>query len=152
MARRYQPPSRASSGWALPRWRVACFGRPVSYRVLVVDDEPGMRHMLAEVIGGMGHAVVTAADGAEALERLRYAEELPCAILIDMTMPHMDGRQLAAALRSDPAWSKIPFALIGTNPAHEREASALGARSWLAKPIDVDRLMSALKDLCGILA
>lgn len=121
----------------------------MSHRVLVVDDEPAVRHRLAEVIGGEGHAVITAADGAEALERLRYAQQLPCAILIDMMMPHMDGRQLAAAIRADPAWSKIPFALIGTNPAHEREAFALGARRWLGKPINLDRLLEAIEDLCG---
>lgn len=124
----------------------------MNHRVLVVDDEPGMRHALSEAIGADGHAVVTAADGAEALERLRYAQHLPCAILIDMLMPRMDGRQLAAAIRADPAWSKIPFAMIGTNPAHEREASALGARCWLAKPIELDRLLGAIEDLCGAAA
>lgn len=67
-------------------------------KVLVVDDEPGIRDLLREVLIEEGHEVVTARDGLEALEVLQGADEY--LVLLDLMMPRLDGRGVLHALES----------------------------------------------------
>src|SRR4051812_24846232 len=68
-------------------------------RVLVVDDDPMVRDTLAHVLADEGYVVDTAIDGADALECVRLAR--PDAILLDLMMPGMNGRQFLQAIRDD---------------------------------------------------
>ncbi|MDQ6682439.1 MAG: response regulator [Chloroflexota bacterium] len=116
--------------------------------VLVVDDEPAIRQMLEDILGGEGHQVVTVPDGRAALQRL-HDGLLPCLILLDLMMPRLNGWQLAAHLRADPRLRPIPFVLIAANPRFAAETEALGARKWLGKPINLEDLLQTVEEFCG---
>ena len=76
-------------------------------RVLIVDDSPTHRRMLTSLLGRAGHDIVTASNGADALEIL---ESHPVeAVVSDVKMPRLDGFQLCRALRRDPRWARLPF-------------------------------------------
>ena len=75
--------------------------------VLVVEDDQEVRDAIAEVLEDSEYKPLPAANGAEALERLRTATPQPCVILLDVMMPTMDGWQFRAAQQSDPAERKL---------------------------------------------
>jgi len=111
-----------------------------SHTVLVVDDDPGVRDLYADVLVESGHRVETASDGAEAIARLR-AGEVPCVVLSDLRMPRMDGWELSRAVAGDPQLSSIPVVVLTgdrmlsfTSPARDKpfastELDALVERS-----------------------
>jgi CheY-like chemotaxis protein len=111
--------------------------------VLIVDDDQVMRETLAEALAEMGVAAECAADGLAALERLR-AGERPCAVLLDMRMPRLDGEGLLAALRVDAALADIPVVTMTGLDAE----SAPEVHASLRKPFDMDELARILVSLC----
>ena len=110
--------------------------------VLVIDDDPTARELIANHLRGAGFAVVTAAGGREGLKR---AEELhPIAITLDVLMPDLDGWTVLAALRGNPELSNIPV-VMATITDDDRKGMTLGAAGFLTKPIDRDRLIALLQ-------
>ena len=113
-------------------------------RVLIADDEDSMRTLVARAIAMDGHAIVTAQDGAEALEILTRDDGAFDLLLTDIQMPVMDGIALAlAAARDDPDL----VILLMTGFAHQRErASGLEAlvQGVLAKPFSIADLEGAV--------
>src|SRR5215468_561337 len=79
-------------------------------RVLVVDDEPMLRDTLGKTLSAEGYVVDLAVDGETALERIRAAR--PDAILLDLMMPGMNGRQFLQALRDDPDYEDVPVLIM----------------------------------------
>jgi CheY-like chemotaxis protein len=128
-------------------------GRPqpgrgrVTHTVLVVDDEPAIRQLLDDLLSAEGHAVLSATDGRNALDKLR-AGARPCVILLDLMMPLLDGWQTAQQLRNDPDLRTIPFAVIAANPRYEADAYRMGAAAWLGKPVEIDALLETVEHLC----
>jgi len=115
---------------------------PVGDCVLVIDDDPTARELIANYLREAGLAVVTAAGGREGLKR---AEELhPIAITLDVLMPDIDGWTVLAALRGNPELSNIPV-VMATITDPDRKGIALGAAGYLTKPIDRDRLIALLR-------
>lgn len=92
-------------------------------RVLCVDDEPDLLYLFAFVLRRAGHEVMQASNGAEALELLE--DVLPDVIVTDLMMPVMDGRELIARLRSDPATANIPILLVTATPDPEVDADEI---------------------------
>ena len=97
--------------------------------MLVVDDEPTVRDLYVDVLGESGHEVTTAADGADALTRLRTGP-VPCVVLADVRMPRMDGWELARAVSADPQLGSVPVVLMTgdrmlsfTSPARDKPVS-----------------------------
>jgi len=84
------------------------------FTVLVVDDDLGIRELLAETIRLMDIFVIEAGDGPTALQRA--AEDLPDVILLDVWMPGMDGFEVLTKLRENPATRTIPVVLITAMP------------------------------------
>jgi adenylate cyclase len=115
---------------------------PVGDCVLVIDDDPTARELLANYLREARFSVVTAAGGREGLKR---AEELhPIAITLDVLMPDIDGWTVLAALRGNPKLSNIPV-VMATITDPDRKGIALGAAGYLTKPIDRDRLIALLR-------
>jgi CheY-like chemotaxis protein len=110
---------------------------PGSNCVLVIDDDPTARELIAEQLKAEGFAVATAEGGLDGLKR---AKELrPVAITLDVMMPDFDGWSVLAALRQDAELCEIPVIMATIVDEHRRGAS-LGAAGYLTKPIDRDRL------------
>jgi signal transduction histidine kinase/DNA-binding response OmpR family regulator len=109
--------------------------------VLVIDDDPHTRDLLSRFLIREGFAVQTAADGEVGL---RLAQALnPCAILLDVMMPRMDGWAVLSALKSDPELADIPVIMV-TMVQERTLACSLGADDYLTKPVQWSRLKTIL--------
>lgn len=109
-------------------------------RVLVVDDEPMVRETLGHVLSDEGYVVDLAVDGESALERVHA--ERPDAILLDLMMPGMNGRQFLQALRDDSAFSSVPVLIMTAVHGLEVNLATLGASEVVEKPFNVDELLN----------
>jgi CheY-like chemotaxis protein len=118
-------------------------------RVLVVDDDAGIRDSLRELLELEGFEVDTAEHGRAGLQRIE-AQGVPCLVLLDMMMPVMNGLEFLQALRHhpDPAVAGAPVAVVSALD----EASAVQAPyqccEVLPKPLDVDRLIDTVQRYC----
>jgi adenylate cyclase len=115
---------------------------PIGDCVLVIDDDPTARELIANHLREEGFAVVTAGGGREGL---KLAEELhPIAITLDVLMPEIDGWTVLSALRGNPALAGIPVIMV-TITDQQRKGMTLGAAGYLTKPIDRARLIAVLR-------
>jgi signal transduction histidine kinase/DNA-binding response OmpR family regulator len=112
--------------------------------ILVIDDDPTARELISEQLAAEGFAVATAAGGLDGLKRAR--ELKPLAITLDVMMPDLDGWSVLAALRQDPQLAEIPVIMV-TILDEQRRGMALGVAGYLTKPIDRDRLRTAVRRL-----
>jgi len=101
--------------------------------VLVVDDVD-VNVMILEEILRNDYNIITAFNGNEALEKLRAADPLPKIILLDVMMPHMDGRELFEILKLDKNLKRIPVIFITAENDSESELLAAGAVDFINKP------------------
>jgi CheY-like chemotaxis protein len=121
--------------------------QPSPPNVLIVEDHSDVRRTLAELLQEVGYAVTSAADGQEALDRLRTTP-LPNLILLDLLMPVMDGWEFRRRQREDPAIAAIPIVVISGGETSPHSSGFVDAASYLLKPIDVDVLLSTIGRLC----
>ncbi|MGH7588114.1 MAG: response regulator [Gemmatimonadota bacterium] len=116
-------------------------GPAVAGTVLVVDDEPTARELMARHLTRAGFRVVQAASGRAGLEAARA--ERPDVITLDVLMPEMDGWEVLKELKSDPDLADIPV-IMATITDQRNLGIALGASEYLTKPIDRERLAAVL--------
>ena len=107
--------------------------------VLVVDDDPDILDAICDILEGEGYRVARARHGMEALEKV--AQERPALILLDLMMPVLDGLGFAQALRERPSDEHVAIVVISAD-GNPQKAAAVGARGFLAKPFDIDALLS----------
>ena len=112
--------------------------------LLVVDDDPGIRTFMSIALRMEGYAVDTAADGAEALDKARLSH--PDAIVLDLMMPVMDGRDFIKAWRSEPADTQAPVLVMSAGDTR-LASDEPGVQAFLAKPFDLETLLSKLDSL-----
>lgn len=111
--------------------------------ILVVDDDQSLRELLRLHLSSAGYEVNTASDGIEAgYAVLRSPPDL---ILTDVNMPHMNGYEFVAALKSEPALARIPVIFLTSMEEFER-GKELGAVGYLNKPIRADRLLQVVAE------
>ncbi|MBE7203359.1 MAG: response regulator, partial [Parafilimonas terrae] len=101
--------------------------------ILVIDDDAATRDLLARFLEREGFAVAVAEDGRRGLERARSLR--PRAVLLDVTMPQMDGWAVLRAIRADPEIGATPIVMV-TVLDEQHLAFSLGATDYLQKPID----------------
>lgn len=118
--------------------------------LLVVDDSPSVRRVVSNTLKEAGWDVVTARDGAEALEIV--AKRAPAAILLDIEMPRMDGYELMATLRAQPAFAHTPLIVLTSRSAtkHQQRALQLGADAYVVKPYPEEQLLATIHQLVAI--
>lgn len=119
-------------------------GAPAPPVILVVDDEPAVRGMVAEALDLEGYRVVEAANGAEGLDAA--ARDRPRAVLLDMRMPVLDGWGFAREARR--RGYAFPIVVMTAAQHPQRWADEIGAAACLSKPFDLDALYAALQRLC----
>lgn len=112
--------------------------------ILVVDDDPGTRALLSELLTEAGYRVVTADDGADALARLRGPGVLPSLILLDILMPGMNGWQFCNEQQQDPLLAAIPVVMLSASANFAAEEPGITAAAYLTKPFDVDTLLDVV--------
>jgi len=116
-------------------------------RLLVVDDDEHLRTVLATLLEAAGHKVVTAADGAEALERL--ARETFDLMVLDVWMPRMTGLEVLARLKGSAAPPKVIMLTADDTPDTLLTALREQAYTYLSKPFDPDALLGRVDDALG---
>ncbi len=110
--------------------------------VMIVDDDPNARDLLAATVRREGYRVIEATDGETALALAR--EWHPDAVTLDVLMPRMDGWAVLTAFKSDPELAEIPVIIV-TVLADRGIAVSLGAAEFLTKPVDRARLAATIR-------
>jgi DNA-binding response OmpR family regulator len=109
--------------------------------ILVVDDDPGIRQTVREILDLEGYPVETAADGAEALRAVERRQ--PSLVLLDMRRPQLDGWGFARAVRERGL--TLPILVMTAAENARRWAEEIGADGYLAKPFELDELLLAIE-------
>jgi PAS domain S-box-containing protein len=131
----------------LPRALSAATVKPAT--VLIVDDEPFMRDLATRALRGVGYQTRTAASGGEALEMVRLDPAGVQLIVLDLSMPDMDGWETLEALRQ--LRGDIPVLVTSGRLDEETRSHNPGAApsGYLAKPYSLEMLMTAVKQALG---
>ncbi|HZS90192.1 MAG TPA: response regulator transcription factor [Chloroflexota bacterium] len=115
-------------------------------RILVVDDDPHIRQMLAYALADEGYQVDEAADGRAALEMV--SRRRPDVILLDMKMPGMDGWEFARLYRERHG-HQIPIVVLTAAPDVARRAADIDAEGYVSKPFDLQVLLDRVSAIAG---
>lgn len=107
-------------------------------RVLIVDDDAGIREFVRTVLVDEGYQVAEATDGSEALDQV--ARERPDLILLDLRMPVMDGWEFVKVYRARPG-PHAPIVIVTAAMDVAKDAKDIGADGFLAKPFQLDELL-----------
>lgn len=112
----------------------------MTHSVLVVDDEPMARTLLRLMLVRAGFEVLEAADGPEALTKVK--EQLPDLMILDVMMPGIDGFAVCEALRQEEDTSDLPIIMLSakTDSSSVRKGLRVGATKYLTKPISQEEL------------
>jgi two-component system response regulator MprA len=113
--------------------------------ILVVDDSSCFRTLMMHVLDFMGYEVVTAEDGADAIEKL--ADMRPTMVLMDVEMPELGGLAACRRIKGNPMTAAIPILMVSGNPDAAISAIDAGADDFLAKPFSLDTLTSRLRTI-----
>ncbi|MEQ9690573.1 MAG: response regulator [Bauldia litoralis] len=118
-------------------------------KILLVEDNEMNRDMLSRRLARQGHEVLIAVDGAEGVAKV--AAERPEIVLMDMSLPVLDGWEATRRLKADAATASIPvISLTAHALASDREqALAAGCDDYDTKPIDLPRLVEKIERLLG---
>ncbi len=116
-------------------------------RVLVVDDEPMIRQLIADFLIEAGFTVATAANGSEALRAMGRAK--PHAVVLDLMMPILDAGGFIELMRMNPRYARIPVVMVTAAYNAGEEAAKLGAQACLRKPFEMEELVDTVARLIG---
>lgn len=128
--------------------------RPVE--ILLVEDNPGDVRLTREALkeGKVNNNLSVAPDGVEALAFLRKEGKYsgatrPDLILLDLNLPKMDGREVLAAVKADPALKNIPVVILTSSEAEQDIVRAydLSANCYVTKPVDLDQFIHVVKSV-----
>ncbi len=114
-------------------------------KVLLVDDDPQLGHILSRVLKKNGFDVIVAADGATGLRLAR--EERPDLIILDIMMPGMDGFEVAQRLHHDPVCASVPIMVLTAyaTPYGRKTAIEIGIDDFVTKPFGIDDIVSKVR-------
>jgi CheY-like chemotaxis protein len=113
--------------------------------ILVVEDDARVLEAITEFLETVGYAVSSARNGKEALDHARG--ERPSLILLDLSMPVMDGWEFLRRRGAEPSLAEVPVIVVSALVS----ATPEGADGFLSKPIDIGRLLAMLDRYCGSL-
>jgi len=114
-------------------------------KVLLVDDDPDIRALLANWLDGTDFEVVLGADGYQALQFARA--EMPDVILLDINLPAAKGFVVHHRMKSIPSLQNVPVVYISSDRTAEKRALDAGAARFLPKPLERESLMRTLREV-----
>jgi CheY-like chemotaxis protein len=114
-------------------------------KILVIDDEPQMRRLIARILNGAGHVMHEADNGRVGIEQFHQVH--PALVITDIVMPDMEGIEMIRTLHHEAPTTPILAISGGAPPIYLRAAIELGAAAVLAKPFDAAQLLSAIDNL-----
>lgn len=118
-------------------------------RILIAEDEPDIRELVAFTLRFAGHEVVATSNGEEALHKA--SEYVPDIILMDVRMPRMTGYDACRAMKADPLLKNIPVVFLSAKGQDSEIQTGLeaGAEEYLLKPFAPDQLTERVKAILG---
>jgi CheY-like chemotaxis protein len=114
--------------------------------VLVVDDDAAVRESMSELLEAKGYSVMQADNGQKALDVLHGGTRLPCMVVLDLTMPVMDGRAFLILRSVDPMLRDVPVVVISGDI--QSGARLKGIDAYLRKPVKIDHLIDIIGQHC----
>ena len=114
-------------------------------RVLVVDDDPAIRDVIAAALAEEGYEVVTATNGREALEQIHT--QPPSAVLLDLNMPVMNGWQVADQVKASGL--SVPLVFMTAGDRARAEAARHQVAGYLPKPFGLSLLLDCVEQVAG---
>jgi DNA-binding response OmpR family regulator len=133
----------ALANFSAPASQLADYHHHDVEKILLVDDDPGIRVMLSRVLKDAGYGVECASDGSEALERAK--SEKVDLVLLDLNMPGKDGWDTYEQLTSEHPI--LPVIIITARPSQQFTALAAGTGALMEKPLDLPKLILTIRDL-----
>ena len=121
------------------------FVRPEPVLILVGDDDPTVRHVILEILWEHGFQTLAAEDGEQSVELA--IECLPSLVILDVTMPKMDGYTVLTRLRSHPRTREIPVIILTgqTDGLYKGLSRGLGAVDHVTKPFNPEALLDRIR-------
>jgi CheY-like chemotaxis protein len=111
---------------------------PVNH-ILIVDDDPAIRDVVSDILEMSDYEVMTACNGAEALDLIRI--DPPAAVLLDLMMPVMDGWEFIRQYRSEVPGAPAPVVIMSAARDASAAAGQLGAEGFLSKPFEIETIL-----------
>lgn len=140
-------PGSGSSEPGRPKSRTSRHsGASLGRRILVVEDDLGIRQAVGRILKEEGYGIAVAENGREALDRLRAGERADL-IILDLRMPVMDGWEFRAAQKNEPALANIPVIAISADGS--AKAEAIAAQAYLRKPLSMNLLLDTMSRVLG---
>ena len=117
--------------------------------ILTVDDTASMRQMISFTLNSVGHEVIQASDGNEALKAL-VGKKIDL-VIADVNMPNMDGITLVKSLRALADYKFTPILMLTTESqeAKRQQGKIAGATGWIVKPFNPEQLLTVVKKVLG---
>ena len=118
---------------------------PIQKRILVVDDEPDIVKTVAKAIRRQGFDVVSAADGEEALERVKDSH--PDLVILDIQMPKLDGIEVLQRIKGNPRTASLPVIMLTAKAGDEDmlKGYKYGANYYIPKPFKIAEVLEGIK-------
>lgn len=115
--------------------------------ILVVEDSPTQREMIADLLKDSGLDVTSASDGVEAMEQIQ--EHRPDLIVLDIVMPRMNGYEVCRRLKADPKTQNLPIVMCSSKGEEFDRYWGMkqGANAYIAKPFQPIELVGTVKQL-----
>jgi len=117
------------------------------HEILVVEDEADVREAISNLLYYRAFTVKSAPDGRQAIAQLQDGYR-PCLILLDLSMPGMDGTAFRQEQQATAECADIPVVIVSGHDDGEDIATTLGARAFLRKPVRITTLLDALDRHC----
>lgn len=118
------------------------------HHILIVDDSPSLRRMIAQALSSEGFDVASCGSGAEAIDAAK--RKRVDVVVTDLNMPEVDGLELTRQLRKLPNTASCPILILTTetSPARKEDAKQAGANGWILKPFQEETLVRAIRSVC----
>lgn len=115
--------------------------------IVVIEDDPYILKLISQTLQKAGYEVVTATDGSDGLRKVK--ETAPQLVVLDVSLPGLDGYQVCHYLRSEPATVDLPIIMVTamSRPSDQRRGFETGADDYLSKPFILSELVTRVQSL-----
>ena len=120
----------------------------MSHEILIVEDDSALREALAQVLSDEGYELFSARDGLEAVNCLKKGNR-PDVILLDLSMPVVNGWEFRMFQKRDPELARIPVVIITAGGYTREEVAWLEPAALVPKPVDLTVLLSVIRRFCA---
>lgn len=121
--------------------------RSMTYKILIIEDTPANMKLFNDLLQNLGYHTIKRSHGLDLEETLETQQ--PDLLLLDIQLPHMSGTEIAAHIRKNAAYDKMPILAVSAHamPGDREEILACGCNAYLPKPLDLNLFIQTLQQL-----